>query len=79
MPPEIFTRLIVIFFRDCTVKTCDDGSCPTTILELSGVNETVPEPQVQTMNNLFECDEHERSDGGHYIDLTYNPERFTGM
>ena len=56
-----------------------DGSCPNkSEQELGVVNKTVPDSQVEAMNKLFECDEHEQSDGGHYIDLTYNPERFTG-
>lgn len=56
-----------------------DGSCPNeSEQQLASVNKTVPHGQVEALNKLFECDEHDQTDGGHYIDLTFNPERYTG-
>ncbi|XP_053208321.1 ERO1-like protein alpha isoform X2 [Panonychus citri] len=79
--------------RDCTIKFCEASALPPELIEdehhskenqnctatqkLSEVDRTVSFEHIETMNSLFECYEHDQEDG-QYIDLSLNPERYTG-
>lgn len=62
--------------QEC-VDPAENEAAEKQIKNLSAINKTVASEQVDAMNALFECLEHDHDDG-QYIDLLLNPERYTG-
>jgi hypothetical protein len=69
------TLLILLLHFCCTgaSKGITGDECQESNLDI--VNETISMEHEETMDSLFECTDDE---DGQYIDLSLNPERYTG-